>query len=121
MTVLPDIQLVLRPGIVEVRRSKPDATLLPTVDLTEGVRRLGALVRENSCGIHHARSLQSGRSLLGLLLQPKIDQALGLQTAALGDRTNPRHQIWVNRNQVVTAGLGVEFKLRRFGLIPVIS
>jgi hypothetical protein len=48
MTVLPDIQLVLRPGIVKVRRSKPDATLLPTVELTEGVRRLGALVRENS-------------------------------------------------------------------------
>ena len=67
------------------------------------------------------RSLQSGRSLLGLLLQPEIDQALGLQTATLGDRTNPGHQIWVNCNQVVTAGLGVEFKSRRFGLIPIIS
>jgi hypothetical protein len=48
MTALPDIQLALRPGIAEVWWSKPDPAMLPTVGLTEGVRRLGALVRENS-------------------------------------------------------------------------
>jgi hypothetical protein len=48
MTALPDIQLVLRPGIVEVRWSIPDPALLPTVEFAEGARCLGALARENS-------------------------------------------------------------------------
>ena len=47
MTALPDIQLALRPSSAEVWWSKPDPVLPPAVELTEGVRRLGALVREN--------------------------------------------------------------------------
>ena len=47
MTVLPDIQLALRPGVVEMRWSNPDPALLPAAELAEGARRSGALVREN--------------------------------------------------------------------------
>jgi len=44
MTVLPDIQLALCPGVVEMR-GDPDPVLLPAAELAEGARRSGALVR----------------------------------------------------------------------------
>ena len=44
MTVLPDTQLALRPGAVEMR-GDPDPMLLPATELAEGARRSGALVR----------------------------------------------------------------------------
>ena len=49
MTALPDIQLVLRPGIVEVRRSKPDATLLPTVELIPVISQSATYMAELYC------------------------------------------------------------------------
>ena len=45
MTVLPDTQLALRPGIAEVWWSNPDPVLPPAAELAEGARRSGALVR----------------------------------------------------------------------------
>ncbi len=44
MIDLPDTQLALRPGAVEMR-GDPDPVLLPAAELAEGARRPGALVR----------------------------------------------------------------------------
>jgi hypothetical protein len=44
MIVLPEVQLALRPGAVEMR-GDPDPVLLPAAELAEGARCLGALVR----------------------------------------------------------------------------
>ena len=49
MTVLPDIQLVLRPGIVEMQWGNPDPALLPVDVIARAadlaLRRIGRVLR----------------------------------------------------------------------------
>jgi len=70
MTVLPDTQLALRLGAVEMR-GDPDPVLLPAAELAEGAQCSGGIGAQEAmrCPSRDGHcSLQSSRSLLGLLL-----------------------------------------------------